>query len=59
MITALQVISGVTEFSAFALIMLAAALLLGLLLCIGITVFAGRLMNKRMREEEEDDRDSK
>ena len=37
------------------LIIFIVILLVGLLLCVGVTVFAQRLVNKRIREEEEDE----
>ena len=45
----------IDSFFSSMLIIFIVILLVGLLLCVGVTVFAQRLVNKRIREEEEDE----
>ncbi len=45
----------IDSFFSSMLMIFVVILLIGLLLCVGVTVFAQRLVNKHIREEEEDE----
>lgn len=45
----------IDSFFSSMLMIFVVILLIGLLLCVGVTVFSQRLVNKHIREEEEDE----